>query len=240
MQHRLLIVDSDHDRRVSLSNRLKADGLVVLAAQSLSDMWLILHGQGYGFSLVLLGLPLPDGDGIAACRKIRQKTRSDLGIIMIAKPSSPDDRIRGLDGGADDFLSEPFDMKELVARVQTTLRRIEPPKQGPMHQTYRFDGWTFRPSEWMISHQNGDMPIRLTQYESHLLEKLVKGHGRALTRDELCIAIAGRHHSPLDRSIDNIVSRIRKKISLDPGSVSRIKPVRGQGYRFSGDIECIQ
>lgn len=230
---RILIVDDEPGIRQAVKLALEGAQFTVTEASSLTQMWQIFR-QPDPIDLLILDLNLPDGDGLQACQKVRLS--HDVGIIMLTGRTDAIDRIIGLEAGADDYMPKPFELRELIARVRSVLRRVK--NNGPTHiqVKFYFDGWVFNPSDWTLIHDTlGD--VALTQFEAILLEKLLDGHGRAQSRDELTGALVGRHHQPLDRSVDNLVSRVRKKLSMNEDSKNRIKAIRGIGYQFFGSLD---
>jgi DNA-binding response OmpR family regulator len=210
--------------------------------------------------LVLLDLVLPGEDGIQLARAIR--ARSDVAIIMLTGRSDMVDRVVGLEVGADDYISKPFHLREVHARVKSVLRRLRPVKQtgGPAagpEETIGFDGWRLDVGRRQLtSPQGADIP--LTTGEFDLLLAFTRRPGRVLNRDTLMEVTRGRDWEVFDvlnrdtlmevtrgrdwevfdRSIDAQVSRLRKNIERDAGAPSLIKSVRGVGYVFTSRIEA--
>jgi DNA-binding response OmpR family regulator len=139
--------------------------------------------------------------------------------------------------GADDYLAKPFEMRELVARVRAVLRRAQPAERpSSAGQRYTFAGWTFDIDQRSLKRRDG-AEQDLTTSEFNLLEAFVKRPHRVLSRDDIMDLLKGQDWSPLDRSIDNLVARLRKKVELDPDRPTLIKTVRGVGYTFSAHVE---
>jgi DNA-binding response OmpR family regulator len=170
---------------------------------------------------------LPDMNGFAVCHKIRESSR--VPIVMLTARGDVTDRIVGLDLGADDYLSKPFEPRELMARMEAVLRRgagvdaNDSLRVGPLEMN-----WT------TCSARLGGHPLPLTSAEFELLGLLVRHRGRVLSRDRIMDETRGIDWEAYDRSIDVLVSRIRQKLGDDPRQPAFIRTVRGAGYRFIG------
>jgi DNA-binding response OmpR family regulator len=177
--------------------------------------------------IVILDVMLPDMDGFAVCRKIRESSR--VPIVMLTARGDVMDRIVGLDLGADDYLSKPFEPRELMARMQAVLRRgasvdaEDSIRVGPLEMN-----WTT-----CSARLDGHL-LSLTSAEFELLGLLVRHRGRVLSRDRIMDETRGIDWEAYDRSIDVLVSRIRQKLGDDPRQPAFIRTVRGAGYRFIG------
>ena len=186
--------------------------------------------------LVLLDLGLGDEDGLAIARKLREHHR--CGLVIVTGRADAVDKIVGLEVGADDYVTKPFDLRELVARIKAVLRRLEPGAAAPAatpapaaRATLRFAGWSLDTAARMLtSPEQREVP--LTTGEFDLLCTLAKHPGRVLSRDFLLEATRGRESGPFDRTIDVQVGRLRRKIETDPENPHIIKSVRGAGYLF--------
>ena len=177
--------------------------------------------------IVILDVMLPDMDGFAVCRKIRETSR--VPIVMLTARGEVTDRIVGLDLGADDYLSKPFEPRELMARMQAVLRRgasvdaDDSVRVGPLEMN-----WTT-----CSARLDGHL-LSLTSAEFELLGLLVRHRGRVLSRDRIMDETRGIDWEAYDRSIDVLVSRVRQKLGDDPRQPAFIRTVRGAGYRFIG------
>jgi len=187
--------------------------------------------------LLLLDLGLPGEDGLALMRSLRE--RSAVPVIVVTGRGEPLDRILGLEIGADDYVTKPFDVRELAARVRSVLRRTgeRPAKSesSTSSDTVRFDGWTLHLDARRLESPQGTT-VELTTGEFELLATLVKAPGRVHSRDELLAATRGREAGPFDRTIDVQVGRLRRKIEADPQRPEMIKSVRGAGYVFTPKV----
>ena len=189
--------------------------------------------------LITLDLNLGEDDGLDIARAIR--TTSDVPIIMVSGKGELIDRVVGLELGADDYIAKPFHVREVLARVRSVLRRSDSgpsasqPAENSSPNRLAFNGWTVDFDRLEL--QRGDDPCDITTGELRLLEVFLKNPNRVLSRDRLMDLLKGHDWTPLDRSIDNQVSRLRKKIEDDPANPQLIRTVRGAGYKFTGDVE---
>lgn len=188
-------------------------------------------------NLVILDLVLPGEDGLALARELR--SQSEVGIIIIAGRGETVDRIIGLEMGADDYLPKPFNLRELLARVKSVLRRVQSrAADGPQasRSVARFAGWSFDLSSRELLSPSGQ-GVRLTTAEFDLLAAFVNHANQVLSRDRLLDLARNREAGPFDRTIDVQVGRLRRKLEEDPQSPSLIKTVRGSGYIFTPPVE---
>jgi two-component system OmpR family response regulator len=234
MAERLLVVEDEDGIRELLENYLQSYGFEVTAVPDGAQMRAARERQSY--DLVLLDLGLPGEDGLTLARELRADP--GLGIIIVTGRGEPVDRIIGLEIGADDYVAKPFDLRELLARVRSVLRRIrstaqDSPQAHP--ELLVFDGWQIDLATRSLCRPDGE-PVSLTTGEFELLAVFARSANRVLSRDELMGAIHRREASPYDRSIDVQVGRLRRKIERDPARPERIKSVRGVGYLFSTRI----
>jgi len=223
---KILIVDDDKKIVDLVTAYLKRDGYHVLAAydgQQAID--LARHRQP---DLIILDLALPQVDGMDVCRILRAE--SNVPIIMLTARTTEDDKLAGLDLGADDYVTKPFSPRELVARVRTVLRRVGEKESGPPEVRFGNVVVDFVRHEVRMSGQ----VIGLTPTEFHLLEVLVKEPGKAFKRIELLEQVCGYEYEGLERTIDAHVKNLRKKIEPEPGRPRYIVTVAGVGYRFEG------
>ncbi|MDD0843661.1 response regulator [Pseudomonas sp. Gutcm_11s] len=184
------------------------------------------------FDVIILDLMLPGEDGLALCRELR--TSSDIPILMLTARCEPTDRIIGLELGADDYMAKPFEPRELVARIQTILRRVRDDRSAPREEpraNLRFDGWTLHCVLRQLQSPDG-LVVPLSNAEFRLLWVFLERPRRVLSREQLLDEARGRSIEAFDRSIDLLVSRLRQKLGDDPRSPALIKTVRGEGYLF--------
>lgn len=233
----LLIVDDD-------------DGITSLLADYLTRYGYVVHVAGDGASmqrqmthhaidLVVLDVMLPGPDGLSLARTLRQ--HSVLPIIMLTARSSAYDRVLGLENGADDYMSKPFEPRELVARIQSVLRRMapvseDPPTQGPS-DVICFDGWELHGENRCLYAPDG-LVVALSNAEFRLLFAFLHAPRRLLSRDHLLEKARGHAMDSLGRSIDLLVSRLRQKLAHTPQGPGMIKTMRGVGYMFN--VQSVQ
>jgi len=236
-QARVLVVDDDPWICRLLNRLLKAEGFAVESVTSGRSMWQKL--KTWPCDLVVLDLRLPAGeDGLSLARAIRLE--SDIGLIMLTGRTDSVDKIVGLEIGADDYVTKPFEPRELLARIRSVLRRVthrraEHPKDGPEGDVLQFEGWTFDLDHRTLTSAT-DEAVKLTTYEFELLAALVTRPGRPLSRERILELIAHRQWDPDNRSIDVLVGKLRKKLGDEARSPRLIKTVRGLGYVFTGEI----
>jgi DNA-binding response OmpR family regulator len=187
--------------------------------------------------LILLDLKFPNDDGLALARSLR--SQSDVGIIIITGRGEIVDRIVGLEMGADDYLSKPFHLGELLARVKSVLRRIRAAdaQQVAPSTEMRFAGWRLGLGSRDLQSPLGE-PVRLTSGEFELLAAFVSNPYRVLTRDRLAELAQHRKIAAVGRTIDVQVGRLRRKLGDDPQEPMLIKTVRGIGYIFAQSVQA--
>lgn len=186
-------------------------------------------------ALVLLDLGLPGEDGFAIARQLREHW--SCGLVIVTGRGDAVDKVVGLEVGADDYITKPFDMRELLARVKAVLRRLAPRAEtaaasaaAPTSETLRFSHWQIDLAARRLTGPDGEVPLTTGEFE--LLQVFVKHPGRVLSRDFLLEQTRGREAAPFDRTIDVQVGRLRKKIEADAENPQIIKSVRGAGYVF--------
>ena len=227
---RALIVDDNIELRELLGGYLTR---VNIASEAVGD------GAGMRkamaatrFDVVILDLMLPGEDGLELCRELR--STSDIPILMLTARCEPTDRIIGLELGADDYMAKPFEPRELVARIQSILRRVRDDRDAPRtdeRSSIRFDDWQLNGVLRQLQAPDG-LVVPLSNAEFRLLWVFLERPRRVLNREQLLDAARGRSIEAFDRSIDLLVSRLRQKLGDDPKSPRLIKTVRGEGYLF--------
>jgi two-component system response regulator CpxR len=224
---RVLLVDDDVEFCHTLVRLLGQDGFDVTAVHDgVSGVEQALHAE---YSLVILDIMLLGGDGRMVLRRIR--TCSHIPVIMLTARGNEADRIAGLEGGADDYLAKPFNVRELLARMGAVLRRQG--QSGPPAFS-KIDDLEIQHSTRTVL-QNGE-PVSLTGAEFDILTLLVRSSGKVLSREEIAELALGRRFGVLDRSIDNHVSNLRKKLGSHVAGADRIRNVRGAGYVYTGEV----
>jgi len=229
----LAIVDDDIDITTLLANYLAGHGFRVTPLHSGRALMALMASDPP--SLVLLDLGLPGEDGFVIARQLREHWR--CGLVIVTGRGDAVDKVVGLEIGADDYVTKPFDMRELVARVKAVMRRIESaPAAAPAlaqaaSGVLRFAGWQLDTAARRLENPQGAV-VPLTSGEFDLLSAFATHPGRVLSRDFLLEQTRGREAAPFDRTIDVQVGRLRKKIEADPEDPQIIKSVRSAGYVF--------
>jgi DNA-binding response OmpR family regulator len=235
----IAVVDDEAEVRHVLRQGLEAEGFAVVEARDKAACMLCL--ESYPIKLITLDLKLDHQEGLGLAREIRASR--NVPIIMITGCDTPLDRVVGLEQGADDYITKPFHIKEVVIRVRRVLvtygvlDAVPPKAIDP--QCYAFDAFLFDARKQELRSAGGAL-IELTETEARLLELFLKQPGRVLSRDEISQMLRGHEWSPLDRLIDGHVSRLRRKID-SPGKEepSLIKSIRGVGYVFAAEVRHI-
>jgi DNA-binding response OmpR family regulator len=227
----ILLVDDEPLIIDSLTYSLKREGFDVKVAydgtQALQSV------QEYDPDLIVLDLMLPDISGLEVCRRIR--TGRTTPVIMLTARGEEIDRVLGLEVGADDYLAKPFSFRELLARIRSTLRRVELDRQASQLQPVTLRQLSLDPVARRVF--KGDQELQLSAREFDLLAILMKNAGRALSRDELLTQVWGEEWIGDPRTLDVHVRWLRLKVEEDPASPQYIQTVRGYGYRFVGPEE---
>ena len=231
-QRMILLVEDDPALRVLTARALKENGFEVLPCSGAPEMW---QGLDSGdVELVILDVMLPGTSGIDLCRRIRRD--SDVPIIFISAKGSETDRVIGLELGADDYIPKPFGTRELVARVRAVLRRYEASgTDNTPRGLYRFDGWVADTLRHEVRAPSGAV-VELTGAEFDLLTTLLDHAGRVIARERLVELSRTRQADANDRSIDVLISRVRRKLST-ADKPAPIITVRGVGYMLNVPVE---
>lgn len=237
-QPHILVVDDDREIRDLLSKFLERQGMRVTAARDAREarkLWPL--GR---YHLVVLDLMMPGESGLDFARWLRGQ--EDVPIVMLTAMAEETDRIVGLELGADDYVTKPFNPRELLARIRAVLRRANGEGGGtggakePPSKPIRFAGWTLEPTRRRLLNPEGaEVPLTGGEYE--LLQVLVERPNRVLTRDMLMDLLRGRQAGPFDRAIDVAVSRLRRKLEDDGRNPQLIKTVRGGGYVLATSVD---
>jgi len=227
----ILIVDDDADLCSLLACLLEVEGYKPATAECGLEMHSLL--KKIQPILIVLDLNLPDESGLVLARQLR--ARADVPIIVLTASQDRGDLMAALELGVDDFITKPFDPKELILRIRNVLargaKRFGHTKRQP--ERISFDGWTLDFEACALLDQNAD-EVPLTPGEYNLLTALVRAPNRALSRDTLLDAICKDNEPPLPRMIDVYISQLRKKIEADPKVPKLIVTAKGKGYRFAG------
>ncbi len=231
----LLVVDDHRDIRDALSRYLRRHGYRVSVAEDAAAARKLLGRQA--IDLVILDIMLPGEDGFALCRELR--ARSEVPVVFLSALGEETDRIVGLELGADDYVTKPFNPRELLARIRAVLRRAQslPPGRRTAGGHFRFPPWSFDAARGELLREDGTV-VPLSTAESRLLTAFLRHPGVVLRREELVDLARGRELQPFERSIDNLVSRLRRKLGDDPQHPRYIATRRGEGYVFLPPVEA--
>ena len=230
----ILLVDDERDIRDPLAAYLSKNGVRISKAADAAQARQIL--SAYAIDLVLLDIMMPGEDGLALTGHIR--ATSQIPVILLTAKTEETDRIVGLEIGADDYVTKPFSPRELLARIKAVLRRATEGTgrvRAPDADSYAFGPWVLRSGERELVDRDG-VAIPLSTGEFNLLHALVTRPRRVLSRDQLLDLSQGRELAAFERSIDNHVSRLRKKIEEDPSNPKLIKTVWGGGYMLAAEV----
>ncbi|HEX2529557.1 MAG TPA: response regulator [Geminicoccus sp.] len=228
----IVVVDDEVDVRETVTDYLVSRGLRVTALENAAQLRELLGKSKV--DVALLDLRMPGEDGLSLARHVRETC--DAGIIMVTAIAEPADRVLGLELGADDYVAKPFDLRELLARVRSVLRRRAAASEPAAPDTkskerIRFGDFVIDMVARRLRRLDGtDIP--LTAMEFDLLSLFATRPGRVLSRDQILDLAHNKDEEPLDRSIDIRVTRLRRKIEVDPARPAHIKTVRGVGYVF--------
>ncbi|OGT31306.1 MAG: DNA-binding response regulator [Gammaproteobacteria bacterium RIFCSPHIGHO2_12_FULL_35_23] len=237
-QLNLLIVDDDIEICHLLSQFLNKHNFIVFTAHDGEKM--LMQLAQHSIDLIILDMMLPGEDGISLCRKL-QTSHSNIPIIMLSAAGEDTDRIIGLEVGADDYLSKPFNPRELLARIRAILRRSHTPEipsttSITAGHLIQFANWALNVStRQLISPSQVELSLSSGEYD--LLMAFLEHPQQILSRDQLLDYTRSRFAGPFDRSIDMQVSRLRQKIEEDPKRPQFIKTVRGGGYLFTAAVK---
>lgn len=231
----ILIVEDDQEISKLVARYLRANDYRVSVSIDGRQMNAALETSR--IDLIVLDLMLPGEDGLSLCRRLRAK--SSVPIVMLTAKGEEIDRIVGLEIGADDYLSKPFNLRELLARIRAVLRRAAVDDRPSVRaRALTFQGWRLDGALRELRDPKGAR-VAVTDAEYDLLQALCERAGRVLSRDQLLDLTQGRAAAPFERSVDVLVSRLRRKIESDPQHPTIIKTVRSDGYLFAPTVEWL-
>lgn len=232
----ILLVDDERSLREPLAEYLVRQGFQVREAESAAAARTML-AQNVP-DIVLLDIMMPGEDGLSLCRHLVE-TRSLPTILLTAKGEAMD-RIVGLEIGADDYVTKPFEPRELVARIRSVPRRAERTAPAPAEEpVFVFEGWQLDPLKRRLTDPDGAL-VPLSTAEFRMLRAFCEHPRQVLDRDRLLDLVQGREAHLFDRAVDNQVSRLRRKIETDSRNPHFIQTVRGDGYRFAADVARLE
>lgn len=234
----ILLVDDEDSLREPLAEYLEKQSFLVAQASDASRARALLKTDTY--DIILLDIMMPGEDGLSFCRFVREHT--EIPVIFISAKTEETERIIGLELGADDYITKPFSPRELVARIKVVLRRSSGSPHSQLNdrlgKTYNFAGWTLRTDQRSLR-DDKDVVVALSSGEYELLVALLERAGQVLNRDQLLDITQGREAGVFDRSVDNQVSRLRRKIEANPKKPEIIKTVWGGGYVLAGNVSIV-
>lgn len=239
----IVVVDDESSVRAILRDMFVRESFIVHEAESQRELMDIM--SRFPIDLVTLDLTLATENGLDILRDLRAE--SDVGVILVTGKDELIDKVTGLELGADDHISKPFLLREVLARTRSVLRRrtavdnrqksapaLDEPTETDTLLEFTFAPWTLSQASLELRHASGELQS-LTTNEYRLLELFVTNPSRVLSRDRIMDKLRGMEWSPTDRSIDNYVARLRRKIERD-GGTTMIKTVRGYGYQFTTPV----
>ena len=230
--HHILIVEDDEVTRARIAAYFEAEQYRVSQSEDGSEIDRLMAESTV--DVVLLDINLPGKDGLQLARELSQK--SDVGIILVTARNDEIDRIVGLEIGADDYVTKPFNPRELLARVKNLIRRKHSDQSRHRQQRSKsFSGWTLDLSRRCLSSEN-EQNLPLTRAEFELLVTFLEHAGKTLHREWLMEKVTHRVWSPNERTIDVLVLRLRNKIEQDSHAPQIIRTVHGEGYLFASEV----
>ena len=231
----ILVVDDNREIRELVGKYLTQQGLrTSIAANAVEARRYLLDKS---LDLVVLDIMMPGEDGLSLCRHLRERTQTP--VILLTAMAEETDRIIGLEMGADDYLTKPFNPRELLARIKAVLRRansLPMSRDQVVEDQISFDSWRLNVKQRELMSED-DVAIPLSTAEFRLLKAFLDHPNHVLSRDQLMDLTRGRDAGVFDRSIDNQVSRLRRKIEVDPKQPQLIKTVWGGGYTLAVNVD---
>ncbi|WP_233245336.1 response regulator [Caulobacter sp. D4A] len=231
----VLIVEDDPALRTLLMRLLREEGFQPLSAAHGAEMARVLETNSV--DIILLDVMLPGSNGFDLCRSVRRE--SDVPIVMLSARDDETDRLIGLELGADDYIGKPFSQKELIARIRAILRRAQGATQSSQprgHQQMVFAGWQLDPGRRELLSPDGAF-VDLSGAEFDLLLAFLSSPQRVIGRERLLEMSRARISDASDRSIDVLVSRLRRKLAVSGQAEALLRTVRGVGYIFTAAVE---
>lgn len=222
---RLLVIEDELPMRTALVETLKAEGYRVMsAADGIEGLELACSEE---FDLILLDVMMPVLDGFSVCKELRKRGR-DVPVLMLTAKGRVDDRVEGLDCGADDYLVKPFSLRELLARVRALTRRMQ--RESLVADELKIGNAVVDFAQRCL--QRGGVTIELSEKEFGMLKLLASYRGETVSREKFLDVVWGYHANPSTRTVDNFISALRMKLEDDPIQPQHLITVRGVGYRL--------
>jgi two-component system, OmpR family, alkaline phosphatase synthesis response regulator PhoP len=228
MKYRILLVEDEQSLCETIKLNLELEGYAVQTARDGKAALKTFKGER--FNLVILDVMLPEMDGFTVCEAIRLDN-STIPVLFLTAKNSSTDRVTGLKIGGDDYLTKPFNLEELLLRVQNLLRRSNKSSEGSGFAEYKIRDYTVNFAQLEIR-KNGAEPIRLTKKEGLLLKLLIDRKNEVVSREHILETVWGYDIYPSTRTIDNFIVSFRKYFEKDPSNPQFFQSVRGIGYRF--------
>ncbi|WP_100643554.1 two-component system response regulator ArcA [Alteromonas facilis] len=230
----ILIVEDEVVTRTTLKSLFEAEGYNVFEAENGDQMH--DYFTNHPINLVIMDINLPGKNGLILAREVRD--RKNVGLIFLTGRDNDVDRILGLEIGADDYLTKPFNPRELTIRARNLLSRTTSASDDDdLPSRVSFNGWTLDGDSRSLVSPNGK-EFRLPRSEFRALHLFLSNPGKILTREQLIMEMTGRELRPNDRTVDVTIRRIRKHFESDPGEVELIVTIHGEGYRFCGSVDA--
>lgn len=221
-----MVVDDDIVARMRTQHYFQAQGYPVSVAQNGTEMWRIM--ATHPAALILLDVGLPGKSGIELARELRAHD-DYLGIILVTSHDDDTDKIVGLESGANDYVTKPFNSRELLARVRIVLRETHQRRPEHLQSIRQLGRWTVNLTQRYVADENGER-LALSRGEMEILVALARLPGEVLSRTQLMQYVSHRPGDVSERTVDVLVSRLRRKLESDPSSPSLIVTLRGEGY----------
>jgi len=227
----ILVVDDQKSIVRPLLKNLEINGFRATGAETASRARALMKRNA--FDLIILDIMMPGENGLSLCRYLRAET--EIPVILLTAMAEEEDVILGLEVGADDYLTKPFNPRELVARIRSVLRRAESNVRIAPSRQFKFGGWTLDVDRSELTRSDG-LVETLSTGELEVLKVFVASPFVTLSRDDILSRTKGREALPFERSIDVMVSRLRQKVETSKSSPDYIKTIWGGGYRFAIDV----
>jgi DNA-binding response OmpR family regulator len=233
----ILVIEDEPDLRAGLQHNLELEGYQVsVAADGREGLRKAREG---GASLVLLDLMLPEMPGLEVLKHLRE-TGHETPVIIISAKGQDRDKVHGLELGADDYLTKPFGLSELLARIRAVLRRTKSGARAGARQDNGVSGVMKFPNltvDWRrFTVSRDDTEVQLSRYEAEILRMLIEHRGEVVSRQDLLRKVWGYVHLPTTRTVDNHIARLRKKLESDVENPVHVVTVHGLGYRFESKL----
>ncbi|ALO36009.1 two-component system response regulator [Colwellia sp. MT41] len=230
--YQILVVEDEDVTRFNLRNLFEAEGYIVFEAVDGDSMAEQLKLNT--INLVIMDINLPGKNGLLLARELT--ANKDLGLIFLTGRDSDIDKILGLEIGADDYLTKPFNPRELTIRARNILSRISQSRSETVQSVVSFNQWTLDGNSRQMTSPAGEV-IAIPRGEYRALSLLIKNAGKIITRQELIKEMTGRDLRANDRTVDVTIRRLRKHFELNPATPELINTIHGEGYRFVGTLD---